>query len=138
MGPESLVSKRKPSCCCCRRERQLVSLARRAGPQWTASIKALACTPRARKLLVDVVGHARLDGARPLIVGGNQSAHRGLDERGLFAVQEEVGGGRFCLRRPTAHGDAKRREGRGARAAGTGEQRWARNLSYLATPRPVD
>src|SRR6202007_1920928 len=75
-----------------RRERKLVSLAWRARLPGTAAVQTLPCPPCAPPLLVDEVRHASFDGARPSIVGRDQTSDRGHDEGNLFVVQEQIGG----------------------------------------------
>src|SRR5262249_5401875 len=74
-----------------RRERQLVSLARRAGLPGAAAIEPLTRAPRAVELLVEVIRDARFERARPFVVGRDETRDGRLDEGRLLGVEEEIG-----------------------------------------------
>jgi hypothetical protein len=74
----------------CRRKRELITLAWRSRLPGAAPIEPFACAPRARKLFVDVIGHAGFKSAAPLVVFRDQPCDRRFDEGSLISIEKEV------------------------------------------------
>src|SRR5215831_15465736 len=73
-----------------RRERKLISLARRSEFRWALHVQAIALAPSTRKCAINVDVDADFGTLGAKLVGGNHMIDQCFDEGRLFEVQKNV------------------------------------------------